>query len=292
MNTPTRQTPVPTRPNSAPPMPGVAPGFGGGRKVMFGRIEPQGHRVGFYGPGGIGKTTVAMTAPGPVAVIDLDDSLPILLPSLGGLDIRRVAGVSTWQEIRDVLRSPGWDEIKTIVIDSATKAEELALDWTLKNVKHEKDGVIIRRIEDYGFGKGYQHLYETFLTLLGDLDAHVRAGRNVVLIMHDCTASVPNPRGEDWIRYEPRLQNPSSGKASVRLRLREWLDHLLFIGYDVECTRQMDGKARGQGSRTLYPREMPWCMAKSRTLAEPLELVQFDTTLWTQLFALDARARS
>ena len=54
----------------------------------------------------------------------------------------------------------------------------------------------------------------------------------------------------------------------------------------------MDGKAKGQGSRTLYPRETPWCMAKSRTLAEPLELVQFDITLWTQLFALDARTRS
>ena len=51
------------------------------------------------------------------------------------------------------------------------------------------------------------------------------------------------------------MENPSSGKASVRLRLREWLDHLLFIGYDVECTKQMDGKAKGQGTRTIYPQE-------------------------------------
>ncbi len=50
------------------------------RRVAFGAIEPQGHRVGLFGPGGIGKTTLAATAPGPVGFIDLDDSLPILRP--------------------------------------------------------------------------------------------------------------------------------------------------------------------------------------------------------------------
>ena len=104
-----------------------------------------------------------------------------------------------------------------------------------------------------------------------------------LLICHDCTASVPNPKGEDYLRFEPRLQNPSSGKASVRLRVREWLDHLFYIGYDVECSKNDRGKAQGHGSRTIYPQEMPWCMAKSRGLAEQTELVQFDTTLWKEL---------
>ena len=254
------------------------------RRVSFGEIKPQGHRIGLYGPGGIGKTTLSAMAPGPVAFVDLDDSLPILKPSLGELDIRRVDGINGWQDIRDILHGDGWDEIGSIVVDSATKAEELALAWTLKNVPHEKDGVVIRRIEDYGYGKGYQHLYETFLSLLGDLDAHVRAGRHVVLICHDCTATVPNPKGEDYIRWEPRLQNPSSGKASIRLRVREWLDHLLYVGYDVTCEKKHARKAQGSGTRTIYPQELPFCMAKSRSLAEQIELVQFDTTLWDNLF--------
>ena len=117
------------------------------------------------------------------------------------------------------------------------------------------------------------------------LDLHVRAGRNVILICHDCTANVPNPKGEDYLRFEPRLQNPSSGKASIRLRVREWLDHLFCIGYDVESN---EGKAQGHGTRTIYPQETPWCMAKSRSLAEPFELLQFDTTLWNQLFSQNA----
>ena len=256
-------------------------------RVAFGQIpQGNGHRVVIYGPGGIGKTTFACMAPGPVAFIDLDDSLGRLWPQLQEsgleLDVRPVTGASTWEDIRKALNAGGWDDIKTIVIDSATKAEELALAWTLANIKHEKNNKI-ERIEDYGFGKGYQHLYETFLTLLGDLDQHTRAGRHVILICHDCTASVPNPSGEDWIRYEPRLQSPSSGKSSIRLRVREWADHVLFVGYNLHVK---DGKAdpRTGNSRTIYTIERPHCMAKSRTLCETPVLNKHDGSLWTRLF--------
>jgi len=253
-------------------------------QVAFGPIQDAaGHRVVLYGPGGIGKTSVAATAPGPVAFFDLDDSLPRLKPQLLAsglaLDLRPVNGISTWAQMRDALHAPGWDEIKTIVIDSATKAEELAAEYTVATVPHEK-GNRVQRIEDYGFGKGYVHVYDTFLTLLGDLDQHTRAGRNVILICHDCTSNVPNPDGEDWIRYEPRLQSPASGKSSIRLRVREWADHVLFVGYDVAVK---DRKGKGSGTRTIYPSELPHCMAKSRTISEPMPLVKYDRTLWQTL---------
>lgn len=148
---------------------------------------------------------------------------------------------------------------------------------------HEK-GNKIQRIEDYGFGKGYQHVYETFLTLLGDLDQHTRAGRNVILICHDCTATVPNPAGEDYLRYEPRLQSPTSGKSSIRLRVREWSDHLLFIGYDLSV-KNGKGDQRTGSSRTIYPVERPHCMAKSRTISVPEALNKNDASFWTKLFA-------
>ena len=254
-------------------------------RVTFGPIQTGlGHRMVLFGPGGIGKTTLAATAPGPVAFFDLDDSLSVLKPQLDESDacsdVRPVAGASSWNDMQQALNTGGWEEIRTIVIDSATKAEELALEWTLQRVPHEK-GYQVKRVEDYGYGKGYQYLYETFLTLLGDLDRHVREGRHIILICHDCTATVPNPNGDDYIRYEPRLQSPSSGKSSIRLRVREWADHVLFIGYDLDV---QDGKGRGSGTRTVYPCELPHCMAKSRTLADPMPLGKFDTTLWERLF--------
>jgi len=249
--------------------------------VTFGPVpDGAGHRVAIYGPGGIGKTSLAAMAPGPVAFFDLDGSLPVLADQLPEMDIRPVECPPTWAALRDALHAPGWGEIATIVIDSATRAEELCAEWVIANVPHEKNNVTIKRIEDYGWGKGYTHIYETFLRLLGDLDQHARAGRNVVLVMHDCTANVPNPAGEDFIRFEPRLQSPPSGKASVRLRVREWVDHLLFVGYDVVAE---DRKGKGTGTRTIYPTELPHCMAKSRSIADPIPFVRNNAYLWSVL---------
>jgi len=81
------------------------------RRVLFGDIPPQGHRIGIYGPGGIGKSSLAATAPGPVAFFDLDDSLPVLQESLEGCDIRRANGVRSWEDLRVALHGEGWDDI-------------------------------------------------------------------------------------------------------------------------------------------------------------------------------------
>ena len=251
------------------------------RTVSFGRIQSAaGHRFVLYGPGGIGKTTLATYCPGLVAVFDLDDSLSRLLPQIeaaGMADqVLPVGGVDSWAALRDALHAGGWDSVCTIVIDTLTKAEELCSAHTLETVPHEK-GHKVQRLEDYGYGKGYMHVFDTLLPLLADLDAHCRAGRHVVLICHDCTTNVPNPMGDDWLRYEPRLQSPASGKASVRLRVREWADHVLFYGYDVDVS---DGKGRGSGTRTIYPSELPHCMAKSRTCRFPVPITEPSGELW------------
>ncbi len=275
-----------TRPTRPPPRSrtngnGNSKARPGRGRVEFGKIAPRGaERICLVGSGGIGKTTLSASAPGPVAFFDLDGSLPVLGDQLTDHHIKVVEGVTTWNELRAALNGDGWDDIKTIVIDSATKAEELATAWVLDNVPHEK-GHKVSRVEDYGYGKGYGHIYDAFLLLLGDLDQHIRAGRYVNLVCHDCVTNVPNPNGDDWIRYEPRLQNPASGKWSIRLRVREWVDHLLFLGYDIAVK---DGKGQGTGTRTIYPNELPHCMAKSRTLDEPIAMEKNSTELWDQLF--------
>lgn len=262
--------PVPTRSSGIVPSRPIQK-----KKIAFGKVRASaGHRTVLYGPGGIGKTTLASQAPGPVVWFDLDDSLP----RLPQMKEAQVVTVDTWHDIRDALQSDGWEGVGTIVIDSITKAEEMAVAETLQYVPHEK-GHKCQRLEDYGFGKGFQHVFDTFLPILADLDTHAHAGRNVVLICHDCTTAVPNPSGEDWLRYEPRLQNPSSGKASIRLRLREWADHVLFLGYDVIAK---DGKGKGAGTRTLYPAELPHCMAKSRSTQQPIPITD-GAAVWPQI---------
>ena len=217
-------------------------------------------------------------APGPVAAIDLDDSIGELnLPN-----IQVIQGIETWADLREALQAPIWNDFKTIQIDSVTRADELCIAHVIANVPHEK-GNRVTSIEGYGFGKGYTHVFEEFLRLLGDIDVHVRAGRNIVMVAHDCTTTVPNPIGEDYMRYEPRLQSPASGKNSIRYRWKEWLDHLIFIGYDIASSK---GKATGQGTRTIYPFEMAHCMAKTRcdALNQPFVYPKGDNSLWDVLF--------
>lgn len=234
--------------------------------------EGQGHRVVVYGPGGIGKTWLACHAPGPVVFFDFEASLPKLRENLHKAGVEKpgvVRGVSTWQHLRDAINGGAASNAKTIVIDSLTMAEELAIAHTLATVPHPDDKRKINRIEDYGYGKGYMFVYETMLMLLGDLDAQCRAGRNVILIAHECSSNAANPHGSDWLRFEPRLQNPPSGKASIRLRVKEWADHVLFFGYYTAAEK---GRASGVQVKQICPVEEAYFMAKSRSVRDKIDV--------------------
>jgi hypothetical protein len=252
---------VTTVPAPAPkPAPPKAP------MLKLGRPKKGGRRVGFYGEPGTGKTSIAALADN-ATFFDLDDSLGALAekdPAIANIPVVQAA---TFAEVNEQLVSSGWDHEGTTVVDTVTALEELCIVHTLATVPHEKGGKV-KRVEDYGFGKGNQHIFDTFRAFLNALDIHRATGRNVILIMHSCTANVPNPEGDDFLRYEPRLQSPNSGKSSIRHRVREWLDDLIYIGYDIAVTD--DGKRQGCGSRTFYPTEQSFCMAKSRRLSDPM----------------------
>jgi len=283
---PAKSAPPPSRPAQANQAPTTQ---SGGVRFGFSEIVSQkAQRIAIYGTGGIGKSSLACLAArklGNVGYIDLEATLPNLKPNLQkwGVvqQVKPIRGVTDWDDLLECLAAPIWDDIGCLVIDTLTRVEEMALSWTLRNVKHEK-GHTINRIEDYGFGKGYQHLYETFLSLFSHLDVHFTAGRSVILLCHEITSTVPNPTGEDYLRWEPRLQHPSSQKSSVRLKCKEWCDHLLYLGYDLFVDN--NGVARGSGTRTIQVSEQPWCMAKSRTLRKPIVFAEGDSQLWDSLF--------
>lgn len=282
---------TPTRP--LPPPPPVAKGNGGGApaaipadtfKKSAGKRR-GGRRIGIYGPGKIGKSTLAGLAPKP-RFADIERGS-------NSLDVQRIEPPNgerwTWSVLRAAIQAQAlWDTCETIVVDSATMAEELCAEHVVGHVPVSGKDEVATSIESYGYGKGSVYVYEEYIKLLQDLDAHVRAGRNVVLLMHDCTTRVPNPESEDFIRYEPRLQHPPAGKSSIRLRVKEWLDDLFFLSYDVAVTKAKGGtigKAKGHGTRTIYCDELPWAMAGSRLLHDPLPFQsETDDSLWRALF--------
>lgn len=272
---------LPTKP--APRPPGVSPSAATAEvrpvSISRGVKKNVGHKIVIYGPGGVGKSELC-------ALLSTIDIEPLFVDVEEGtlfLDVARVSPTPrSWDEVRAIYRNRELLEpFGAVVTDSFTKLEELAVAWVLANIKHEK-GHHVSSVEGYGFGKGLTHIYETFIQILGDLDAVSRMGKHVIAICHDCTSEVPNPGGENWIRYEPRLQSPSSGKNSIRHRVKEWCDHLLYIGFDIAVNE--DGKAQGSGTRTIYPTELPTHWAKSRLLSEPIPYAKGDANLWRQLF--------
>lgn len=188
--------------------------------------------------------------------------------------------IETFAELRALAQSSAIDPYDNFITDTATKLQELALAHTLSTVPHEK-GYPVSSIEGYGYGKGYKHLYDTFLLYLADLDRLVERGKNVVLICHDCTATVPNPAGDDFIRWEPHLQNSNLGP--IRNRVIQWADHVLFVGFDVIAK---DGKGKGGGTRTIWAHERPTHIAKSRSITEASFAYESpdDDTIWQLIF--------
>jgi hypothetical protein len=268
-------------PRPGPRQPGAASPNGGSPRVaqptrtlaVSRGVQVGAQKIVIYGTGGSGKTELC-------SLLNMVGVEPLFLDLENGskfLDVARTEP-ETWDELRGVLHdSTALEPFGAVVVDSLTKAEELDVAWVLANIKHEK-GDPISSIEDYGWGKGYTHSYETMLQLLCDMDAVVRSGRHAICVCHDCTSNVPNPAGQDWLRYEPRLQSPASGKFSIRHRVKEWADHLLFIGYDVVADKE--GKAKGSGSRAIYTQERPTLWAKSRSINETVPYAKGDPRIW------------
>lgn len=243
-------SPAPATPRSGAP-PGRATYV---RPSIVTGVQKRAKRILIYGPGGSGKSQLESLVPG-VLVLDLEGST-------SHLDIPRLdmAG-ATFSDVRGVLQDKElWAPYKAIGIDTLTALEEKSVAHTIATVPHEKGGSVAS-IEGYGFGKGLQHNFDTFLPVLADLDRIVESGRHVFLIAHECTNDTPNPAGEDFLRYEPRLQQPKSGKASIRDRVFEWCDVVGYLSFDVSAK---DGKGRGSGTRTVYFDARPTWRAKGR----------------------------
>lgn len=281
---PTRPSPPPpaaNRPTSAPQtstpksMPSTSNTSRTFKKSQGAVVQPQ--KVIVYGPGGIGKSELCAnmqnTGINPIFVDIGDGTAHLNIDRYGGKD----DPITTWEDLRSVLQNKSlFGGYNAVVIDDLTKAEELSAAWVVRNVKHEK-GKPIHGLADYGWGKGLEHNFDAFINIFGDLDAIARDGLHAICIAHDCTEKVPNPSGDDFIRYAPRLQSPKSTENSIRLRAKEWCDHLLFIGYD---TFAEDGKAKGSGTRTIYSSEMPTHVAKSRIGFQPLSYYQGSHEVW------------
>jgi hypothetical protein len=204
-------------------------------------------RVVIYGTEGIGKSTLGAQFPKPL-ILDTEEGTH-------HLDVARVS-CHDWVALEGAMLELGRDRqgFETVVIDSADWAERHLIDHLLR-----KSGK--RSIEDFGFGKGYTMLAESFTKLLAAADALVRTGLHVVFVAHSqVKRTSPPDQEEGYDRYELKLTKQTGPL------LREWADALLFCNYRLKVVEGADGrmKARGGKERLIYAERSAAWDAKNR----------------------------
>lgn len=209
--------------------------------------QPRAQKVVIYGSEGIGKTTLAAQFPEPL-FLDLEDGS-------SQLNVNRINDITDWtglaSTISEIINTP--DICKTLIIDTADKAEMMASKWLCQ--KHSKNG-----IEEFGYGKGYQYLAEQIAALLSYLDLCIKKGINVVVIAHAMMRKFEQPDEMGaYDRWELKLNK------KVAPLFKEWADMMLFINYKTNVTLVDGGKAKASGGkRVIYATHSPCWDAKNR----------------------------
>lgn len=221
----------------------------------------------FYGPEGIGKTTLGSDAPSPI-LFDIEGGSPEL--DVSRYPFRDGSGGHvplTYEEvllgIDDLLTTP--HEYLTLVIDTIDALESLIHAHVCKIASKAN-------IEAFGYGKGYKVALTSVRELLSRLDALRARGMQIILIGHSWVRTFKNPEGEDFDRYQLCMHDLAAAQV------KDWCDVVGFMRFEGGGAKlQNDGaqapRARGwsSGRRLVHlAREAAWD-AKSR-LSLPAEV--------------------
>ncbi|MBN1518161.1 ATP-binding protein [Candidatus Sumerlaeota bacterium] len=208
--------------------------------------QQRAQRVVVYGPEGIGKSTFASKFPN-----------PLFVDTEGGtdqLDIARTEKPQSWAMLGQILQHFNLDQqgFKTLIIDTIDWAELLCIAHICSEAG--KAG-----IEDFGYGKGYTYLAESFGKFLNFLNEVRDKGVNVVLLAHAQMRKFEQPDETGaYDRWELKLS-----KKCVPL-VKEWADMVLFANYKTLVV-EVDGKKKAQGGqRVMHVNHHPCWDAKNR----------------------------
>lgn len=197
-------------------------------------------KVVVAGPGKIGKTTFAASAPNAIGILTEDGA--------DAVDASAFPLCSTLNDVYECIRTLLMEEHKfqTVFLDS--------LDW-LEPILHqhvcEQHGW--KSIEAPGYGKGYIEAANEWRNLLSGFDAlRDQKGMTVIFIAHDKIKHFEGPMHDGYDTYTLKLHDRATGL------IQEWADVIGFAGYKVLTKSQDVGfgqketKAITTGERILH----------------------------------------
>jgi hypothetical protein len=221
------------------------------------RAQPM--RVLLYGVEGVGKSSFAAGAPAPIFLGAEDGTAE--------LDVTRLPNAQDWQDVLDGLHVLQTEKhpYQTLVVDTLDWAEPML--WKFICKRDGKDN-----IEDYGYGKGYVAALDEWRFFLQRLDGLRGRGMHVVLLAHSWIKPFANPEGDNFDRYELKLNNKAAGL------LKEWTDCVLFANYETFAKRNDKKQIKGlsTGARFIYTERRAAYDAKNRYRLPPMLPLSWD----------------
>jgi hypothetical protein len=160
---------------------------------------------------------------------------------------------------------------QTLVIDTLDWMEPLC--WA-----HVCDRNKWKTIEDLSFGKGYVSATDEWRKLLARLDElRSKTGMHIILLAHAHVKGFNNPEGDNFDRYELKLQKSAAGLV------KEWVDDVLFMSFEEFAVKASGGRqAKGvsEGARIIRTERRAAFDAKNRH-ALPFQMPLSWAEYWT-----------
>ena len=257
----------------------------------------EGEKIIVYADSGMGKTTLASMLPTPVFA-GLDDGGRKIKNPVTGERLKNIPGIETFGDFRVATQQVNlFSNYESYVVDTGTILESLALGWILENILGgDNSSNRMKNIEQYGWGKGHRHLYDTMRLPLADFDALIRRGKNVCILCQMQQVEIANSGGENYLCDAPKLA-PKHGKQTPSIwgMWVEWADHVLRISNEgviaaKDSEKSKIAKVTSTGNRVInvHAPEIHY-KAKCRERIPPrFPVVSFDNpaddSIWKFLF--------
>lgn len=203
----------------------------------------QAPRILLYGPEKAGKTTLANEFPDAV-----------FLQTEEGEGVNELATFGVLRSYGDVMDaiSALYNEdhsFRTVVVDSITALQSLI--WAEACERGDEKGNKKKRIEDFGYGKGYVYALNVWQEFWEGMNALRRdRGLTVILIAHSKIERFDDPETAAYNRYDIDLHD------KARDYLKREVDAILLLKPDVVIKTEESGfnrtRAIGSGGRSVW----------------------------------------